>query len=75
MNSLPSSVPCLVCQGPLSLRLARGRKSGKPFLMLVCPRDGRHFRGFVNDQAYVAGVLERLEAQDPDDSGPAADAG
>ena len=56
-------VPCPVCRTPLTLRLARGRKSGKPFLMLICPADGRHFRGFINDQAYVKEVLAKLEAQ------------
>jgi len=29
--------------------------------MFICPHDGRHFRGFIADQAYVAGVLARLE--------------
>jgi hypothetical protein len=47
------------------LRTARGRKSGKVFLMLVCPQDGRHFRGFINDQGYVKQVLARLEGQTP----------
>jgi len=60
-----SSVPCLICQQPLTLRLAKGRKSGKPFLMLVCPQDGRHFRGFINDQDYVRQVLARLEGHAP----------
>ena len=54
-------IPCIVCGSGLSLRTARGRKSGKPFLMLVCPVDGRHFRGFITHQDYVAGVLARLE--------------
>ncbi len=56
-----SGVRCLVCKGALEVRLAKGRKSAKTFLMLVCPVDGRHFRGFINDQDYVKGVLERLE--------------
>ena len=54
---------CLVCHGPLALRLARGRKSGKPSIMLICPTDGRHFRGFISDRAYVAQVLALLEGQ------------
>ena len=54
------SVPCLICAMPLDLRSARGRKSGKPFLMLVCPVDGRHFRGFITDRNYVKQVLDRL---------------
>lgn len=57
------AIPCPVCGEALVVRLARGRKSGKPFLMLVCPKDGRHFRGFINDRAYVSQVLERLEAK------------
>ena len=60
-----NATPCLICQEPLSLRLARGRKSGKLFLMLICPQDGRHFRGFINDQQYVASVLARLEGRTP----------
>jgi hypothetical protein len=58
-----SPVPCLVCATALTLRLVRGRKSGKPFLILICPVDGRHFRGFITHKDYVAGVLARLEDQ------------
>ena len=47
----------------MSVRLAKGRKSGKSFVMLLCPADGRHFRGFITDKAYVASVLGKLEAQ------------
>jgi hypothetical protein len=55
-------LPCPVCRGSLTMRLAHGRKSGKPFLMVICPQDGRHFRGFINDQVFMRGVLDRLEA-------------
>jgi hypothetical protein len=65
MSVSAAAVPCLICATPLSLRLARGRKSGKPFLMLICPVDGRHFRGFITHRDYVAGVLARLEGQTP----------
>ena len=58
-------IPCLVCSKPLALRLARGRKSGKPSIMLICPTDGRHFRGFISDRAYVGRVLALLEDQTP----------
>ncbi len=54
-------IPCLVCREPLTVRLARGRKSGKPCVMLICSRDGRHFRAFINDQEYVSRVLESAE--------------
>ncbi len=68
--------PCPVCRQPLALRIARGRKSGKTFLMLLCAHDPRHFRGFINDRTYVDSVLSRLEdhaplkeaAVDPNDS-------
>jgi hypothetical protein len=69
MTISASSVPCLICSTPLTLRLARGRKSGKPFLMLICPVDGRHFRGFITHRDYVAGMLARLEGQTPGSEG------
>ena len=65
MISVTQGVPCLVCQHRLDLRIVRGRKSGKPFVMLLCSRDGRHFRAFVNDQAYVHRLVARLEGQTP----------
>jgi rRNA processing protein Gar1 len=45
----------------MAFQIARGRKSGKPFLMVKCLRNGRHFRGFIGDQVYVRKLLERLE--------------
>ena len=53
---------CPICGQHLSIRLARGRKPGKPFVMLVCSTDGRHFRGFINHRPYVRQVLDNLEA-------------
>ncbi len=58
-SGLPS---CPVCGKALAVQLARGRKSGQPFVMLKCSREARHYRAFINDKAYVAEVLERLEA-------------
>ena len=52
-------IPCPVCNGALAVRLARGRKSGKPFVMLVCGKDGRHLRGFISDREFVKGVVEK----------------
>ena len=79
MINTSQEIPCLVCRKPLSLRLARNRKSGKPSIMLVCPVDGRHFRGFITDRDYVGGVLSLLEGQTPplkgeddDDTSPAS---
>ena len=48
---------CPVCGGAIEMRLAKGRKSGKPSLSLSCPADARHFRGFINDRRYVENVL------------------
>jgi len=55
----PTQISCLICRQPLTLRLAKGRKSGKSFLMLICTTDGRHFRGFINDKAFVATILSQ----------------
>jgi len=57
------ALACPVCGESMALQIARGRKSGKPFLMVKCLRDGRHFRGFVGDRDYVARLLEHLEQQ------------
>ena len=56
------SLCCPVCAVALDIRIATGRRSGKTCLMVVCPQDGRHFRGFINDQIYVGQVISRLEA-------------
>jgi hypothetical protein len=37
--------------------MARGRRSNKPFILLVCPEDGRHFRAFISDQGYISKVI------------------
>ena len=63
MTSITQGIPCLICGDQLTVRTARGRKSGKPFVMLVCGRDGRHFRGFITDQSYVGEILARLEGR------------
>jgi hypothetical protein len=61
INEQNQSLQCPVCKDPMAFQLAKGRKSGKPFLMVKCLRDGRHFRGFVGDQVYVRKLLELLE--------------
>lgn len=53
-----NSIDCPICRKPLSVKVAKGRKSNKPFIMLVCSEDGRHFRGFITDQPYVKKILE-----------------
>lgn len=52
-----NDVKCPICSKPLSVRMARGRRSNKPFILLVCPEDGRHFRAFISDQDYIVKVI------------------
>ena len=54
-----NNINCPICSNPLSVRIATGRKSNKPFIMLKCDNDGRHFRGFITDQTYVKQVIEK----------------
>ena len=56
-------INCPICSNTLSVRIAKGRKSNKLFIMLVCGKDGRHFRGFITDQIYVKKVLEEQSLQ------------
>jgi len=55
-----AGIPCPVCGASIDVRPSRGRRSGKPFVMFICPINGRHFRGFITDQGYVRRVLDRL---------------
>ena len=57
------SIKCLVCKGELTVSAAHGRKSNKPFVMLKCSQDGRHFRVFITDQEYVKKVMAAVENQ------------
>ena len=53
-----NTIGCPVCSNPLSVTVAKGRKSNKPFIMLKCKQDGRHFRGFITDQDFVRRILQ-----------------
>ncbi len=57
-----NNIGCPVCSMPLSISVAKGRKSNKPFIMLKCPFDGRHFRAFITDQKYVNRVLNERDS-------------
>ena len=58
-----TEVRCPVCAVALKLTTARSRKSKTPrtFLMLACPKDGRHFRGFISDRDFVQRTLDAAE--------------
>ena len=55
-----TEVKCPVCAAVLTVSPAKSRKAKRPkvFLMLMCPADGRHFRGFISDQAVVQRVMD-----------------
>lgn len=55
------SLSCIVCGNRLSIRTAQGRKSNKPFIMIICSESGKHFRAFITDQLYVKKFLESVE--------------
>jgi hypothetical protein len=54
-----NDIKCPICSNVLAIRMAQGRKSNKPFIMLICPQDGRHFRGFITDQGYISKILPK----------------
>ena len=58
-----TEIRCPLCGEPLRFSLATSRKAKvkKSFVMLICPEDGRHFRGFIGDQDFVRQTVERLE--------------
>ena len=43
INEQNQSLQCPVCKDPMAFQIAKGRKSGKPFLMVKCLRDGRDY--------------------------------
>ncbi len=55
-----TQVKCPVCGTVLIVSPAKSRKAKRPkvFLMLMCPADGRHFRGFISDQAVDQRVMD-----------------
>jgi hypothetical protein len=58
------SLPYPVYGTGLIIRLAHGRKSGKPSVMFICPKDGRHIRAFISDKKFVGEVLVKLQTKE-----------
>lgn len=54
---MAKQLACPVCRAPIQVRPARGRKSKQPSVILVCGRNGCHFRGFITDREFVARVI------------------
>ena len=65
---LNETVGCPVCSLNLTPRLCSSRK-GKPSIMLICPQDGRHFRGFIADREFVSAVVDRMGSAGAGDTG------
>ena len=67
-----SNIPTIcwpVCGAVLKVTTSISKR-GKVSLSLACPVDGRDFRAFINNQAFVRGVLASLEGQTPSSEGP-----
>ena len=54
-------IGCPVCKETLAISPARSRKSKTPrnFIVLTCPKSGKHFRGFIGDEAFVRKTMAR----------------
>ena len=57
---MTTNIRCPICGEGLKFSLATSRKAKrkKAFIMLVCPKDGRHFRGFISDQQFVSQLVD-----------------
>ncbi len=63
MNDVPT-IRCAVCGVGLKVTTSISKR-GNVFLSLICPRNPRHFRAFIHDQAFVRRVLDSLEGHTP----------
>ncbi len=68
MSDIPT-ICCPVCGAVLKVTTSISKR-GKVSLSLAGPVDGRDFRAFINNQAFVRGVLASLEGQTPSSGGP-----
>jgi hypothetical protein len=59
--SIVKTIQCPVCGGPVKFRLASSVR-GNIFIALSCPKDGRHFRGFINDPPTIEVLLAQAKA-------------
>ena len=69
MSDTPA-ICCPVCGASLKVTTSTS-KAGKVALVLVCPRDGRDFRAFINNREYVRRVMDSLESTQGSVSGAA----
>ena len=59
MSNIPT-INCPVCGAGLKVNTSTS-KAGKVALVLVCLRDGRDFRAFINNKEYIQEVFDSLE--------------
>ncbi len=59
MSEIPT-INCPVCGAGLKVNTCTS-KAGKVALVLVCPKDGRDFRAFINNREYIREVFDSLE--------------
>ena len=72
MSDIPT-ICCPVCGAALKVTTSTSKR-WKVSLSLACPTDGRDFRAFINNPAFVRRVLDSLECQTPSfDGGADAD--
>ena len=66
-----SDIPTVCCPvfGAVLKVTTSTSKRGKVSLSLACPRDGRDFRAFINNPAFVRRVLDSLEGETPASNG------
>ena len=57
-----NSITCLVCGGPIDIKIGETRKSQKPCINMRCERDGRHFRAFITDREFVEKMMSEAAA-------------
>lgn len=54
-----ATIPCPICSEPLRFTVCTNR-NGKHSIGVHCPKDGRHFRGFINHKPFVESALDRM---------------
>ena len=57
--SVPTQIPCPLCQEPLAMYVTTSKR-GRHAIGLVCKRSGKHLRGFINDDAFVATTIGKI---------------
>ena len=57
--SVPTGIPCPLCQEPLAMYVTTSRR-GRHAIGLVCRRSGKHLRGFINDDEFVTRTIGKI---------------